>query len=227
MDKKTNNAVISAKVVLLVEILFFLVWRFSGWAPRPIPIGNPLFLILVTASLFLPLSVDRRNWKSMGLFKGHVNSKIIGMGLVFGIALSILGFTLIIPGYEVLTDSQFDTSFFEQLRGNTTLLAAAIGISIVYAGFAEEMIYRGFIMNRIIDLFGGAKMAKILGVVGSVVIFAMAHSYQGIVGILSSGTVGLILALIYLKYGRNLWIVIITHATIDIVASILIYLSIF
>ncbi|MEP1095945.1 MAG: type II CAAX endopeptidase family protein [Cyclobacteriaceae bacterium] len=227
MENSKNKRSATVKAILILEILFFLVWRFSGWAPRPIPFGNPLFLALVTVSFFLPLSFERRNWKLMGLSKANFNGKSLSFAFLIGIILSVLGFLVIIPGFETLTNAEFDKSFFEQLRGNFNLLLAAFGISILYAGFGEEMIYRGFILNRITDFFGSNQLAKILGVIGSTVIFAMAHSYQGIVGILSSGTIGLILAIVYLRYNRNLWMVIVAHATIDIIAAILIYLSIF
>lgn len=227
MSNTKNNSTAIVKAVLIIEILFFLIWRFSGWAPRPIPFGNPLFLLLITVSFYIPLSVERRKWKSMGLSRGNLKIKYAGVALLIGIALSVLGFLIIIPGFEALTNTQFDKSFFEQLRGNPKLLRAAIAASIIYAGFGEEMIYRGILINRIVDLFDNTISARVLGVLGSTVIFAFAHSYQGIVGILSSGTIGLTLAILYLRCNRNLWMVIIAHATIDIVASILIYLNFF
>ncbi len=223
MEKKKTFII---KLVLIIEIVFFLLWRFSGLAPRPIPLGTPLFIVLISISFLIPASFERKHWIKLGLTKGGLNMKTFGKSIIVGSMLSLVGFLLLIPLFEWLTHSQFDMSFFEQLRGNTRLLFAAIGVSIIYAGFGEEMIYRGFLLNRIIDLLPDTKWAEVLAVLSSSVIFALAHSYQGIVGILSSGTIGMILCIVYLRNGKNLWFVIFSHAIIDIVAAMLIYLSV-
>ncbi len=214
-----------AKLILLIEVFFFLTWRFSGLAPATIPFGSPIFLIIITLSFYIPSNLERIKWKDMGLtkFKGTDALKAISIGIL----LSLFSYFFLLPAFEFITNSSFDTSYFEKIRGNISTLFLAIAVSLLYAGLAEELIYRGFLLNRLIALIGNQSYAVTVGVLVSSVVFGLAHSYQGIVGILTSGTIGLILAIVYLEFKKNLWIVIITHAIIDIVAAILIYLGLF
>ena len=56
----------------------------------------------------------------------------------------------------------------------------------------------------------------------SSVFFGWAHRYQGPAGTIATGSMGALLALLYLR-GRNLWPVIICHALVDTAALLAIY----
>ena len=52
--------------------------------------------------------------------------------------------------------------------------------------------------------------------------FGFGHLYQGPAGMLLSGSLGAGLMAIYLGSGRNLWVAVIAHGTVDTTAFILI-----
>ncbi len=222
-----NQIKTAAKIVLLIEISFMIAWRFAGYAPSPIPLGNPLLIGIISLSFFIPTRVHRKNWREVGLTKHTFKKKYLAQSLLMGAALGFIGFLVLIPGLEFLTGEEFDRSFFERIEGNIAMLFAAIGASLLYAGIGEEMIYRGFLLDRLNDLIGGKEAGTILAVLLSAGVFGLAHSYQGIVGILSSGVIGLILGLLYVRFDRNLWVVILVHATIDVIAAVIIFLGFF
>jgi membrane protease YdiL (CAAX protease family) len=56
-------------------------------------------------------------------------------------------------------------------------------------------------------------------------IFGSAHYYQGLTGIINAGTIGLLIGILYLFTGRNLWAVILCHGLVDIIFFIIVYLN--
>ena len=83
----------------------------------------------------------------------------------------------------------------------------------VTAGVCEEIIFRGavtyFFMNVPVDL-----PLWVIGVAGSI-LFGLAHWYQGISGIISTGFIGFIMFNLYIQTG-SLLIPIILHFIIDV-----------
>jgi hypothetical protein len=76
--------------------------------------------------------------------------------------------------------------------------------------------FRGYLMKRIIDLQGKeTKIAWVIAIVGSAVIFGLVHSQQGLGGIFKVGLIGVVFGLSYLAVGRNLWPLILAHGIID------------
>jgi len=80
----------------------------------------------------------------------------------------------------------------------------------ISAGFCEEFVFRGYIIWAFQPVFGLWGSAAF-----SLVVFAIAHSYQGLKGVLAVGAAGLILTLVVLISG-SLWPAIVLHALVDI-----------
>lgn len=78
------------------------------------------------------------------------------------------------------------------------------------AGFCEELLYRGFL----IDWFA-ARWGIAAAVAASTLLFALGHAYQGVGGIVKTGAVGLVLAGLYLASG-SIWLPMILHAVLDV-----------
>jgi membrane protease YdiL (CAAX protease family) len=77
------------------------------------------------------------------------------------------------------------------------------------AGICEELLYRGYLLwylSRWLDVIPAVAVSS--------VIFGVGHAYQGAKGILQTGLVGVVMALIYLSSG-SLWPAIAVHAIID------------
>lgn len=74
-------------------------------------------------------------------------------------------------------------------------------------------------------MFGNVPYRGMLTVVISGVMFGLFHYYQGVVGIILSGLLGLIYATVYLRMGRNLWVLIIGHGLTDTLSFIQLYLG--
>jgi membrane protease YdiL (CAAX protease family) len=57
------------------------------------------------------------------------------------------------------------------------------------------------------------------------VLFGLAHQYQGLSGMISTGLVGLALGILFLKSRNRLWLTILTHGVYDAILITLIYLD--
>jgi membrane protease YdiL (CAAX protease family) len=79
----------------------------------------------------------------------------------------------------------------------------------VTAGICEEFLYRGFLIA-----YCGAFVDMWMAVVLSSIVFGFAHMYQGKVGIVKTGGIGLALAGLYVLTG-SLWAPMVLHAFVD------------
>lgn len=116
-----------------------------------------------------------------------------------------------------------DVSHLKNLPGNLEGLIVSLIIVWITAAFLEELIFRGFLLNAFDRLLGSSKWSMWTSVVISSVIFGAIHAYQGLTGILLTGTVGLIFGVAFVLNGRRLWPLILMHGIIDTISFISIY----
>lgn len=83
----------------------------------------------------------------------------------------------------------------------------------VTAGWCEEVLYRGFFLAVFVALVPDA--SDLLLVVISAAAFGLAHAYQGVSGMVTTGVLGAILAYVYVGTG-TLLVPILLHAAIDL-----------
>lgn len=107
---------------------------------------------------------------------------------------------------------QPDMSRYQIIRGN---LRAALFFAVALplaAAVPEEIVYRGFLIDRFTTVFGGGKAGAWLAAVTQAAIFGSVHFQWGVGGILATAIMGLVWGIGYILSGRNLWVVIIAHS---------------
>jgi len=70
---------------------------------------------------------------------------------------------------------------------------------VATVSICEELIYRGFAQRVFRDWAGGmagAAVAVVVGVIGSAIMFSLAHLYQGVRGLISTFVVGLLFSIV-------------------------------
>lgn len=119
-----------------------------------------------------------------------------------------------------------DLSNFTTVHGNLKLTFIYVLLIWILAAFGEELVYRGYLMNRLAGLLRGTRAAWIASLfVISAVVFGCSHTGQGATGILENIWDGLLLGAVYLACGRNLTAVIVAHGVTDTVDLLLLYLG--
>ena len=103
------------------------------------------------------------------------------------------------------------------------MLAMLILAAWVSAALAEEMLYRGYLLNRAADLCGRSVPGWMLSVMMVSVVFAFTHHSQGSSGGVDNAIAGLLFAGLYLASGRNLWLPLMVHGVVDSSSLVLRY----
>lgn len=163
-----------------------------------------------------------RSWANYGL-AAHPRWR-----RTLGVALLLLVGTMTVTGILQLLIRTAgvpppDYSRFAALRGNPKLLVMTLGIAWSTAAFGEEMLVRGFLLNRLAEAWGESRAAWTGALFASSALFGLAHFYQGLSGMLLTGTIGLVFGTVYLAVGRNLWVTILAHGTIDTISLVALY----
>ena len=118
-----------------------------------------------------------------------------------------------------------DMSRYDAVRGN---LPAALGLALLLpltAAIPEEIVYRGFLIDRLTRLFGAGRGRAFLVVLVQALIFGSVHFQWGLGGVLVASIMGAVWGFAFLLCGRNLWIVIIAHSAAHMALVLQLYLS--
>jgi membrane protease YdiL (CAAX protease family) len=84
----------------------------------------------------------------------------------------------------------------------------------VTAGVCEEWLYRGFLLAVVAAIGGGGLPDPVLVAIGALA-FGLAHAYQGLAGIVTTGVLGGVMAGLYLGTG-SLLLPVVLHAVVDL-----------
>ena len=154
-------------------------------------------------------------------------SRFLVIGAAVGIGMEALELFATQPLLTNLLKQGPNLHEMQALVGNTKILVLALVLTWVLAAFGEEMVWRGYLLNRIADIFRRSKSAWIAAAVFSSLLFGLAHFPQGPTGIIENIIDGGILAAVYFATGRNLIAPIIAHGIQDTVDVLLIYFGIY
>lgn len=192
--------------------------------------GNIVALAAILLALALALLAPRLRGESVrviGLERPPSWPKAMVTALVFTlpiVALSWAAESWILP--RLLGSEPPDNSRFDFVQANVGALLGTIAVVWLSAALTEEIIYRGFLMTRLARIFGGGQGAWIAALLLSSTLFGALHLYQGLSGVVLTGFVGLLLGVVFLASGRNLWVAILVHGLTNTVSLVLMYLGI-
>ena len=206
-----------SKWLILVE-LAIVGLIFVADAHHLIPVSKTPFLFLLA---WISLRLRGLRWRDVGLLRFSNWRTTLLLGVGGGILMELIELFLSQPLLIRLTGKQPDLSDFYALRGNLKLTGLALALTWTLAAFGEEMVWRGYLMNRVADLGNRSRLAWAASLVLVNVGFGFAHSYQGITGIIDEGFMGLLLGLLYLA--TNLSVPIVAHGVADTIDVLLLF----
>ncbi|MEM1434381.1 MAG: CPBP family intramembrane glutamic endopeptidase [Pseudomonadota bacterium] len=166
---------------------------------------------------------DGMAWHDVGFARRMAVPRFLAFAALALVSVVVLVDLVLKTGLEAAGLPAQDLSALQALiEGNTPyFLLFLLPISWGSAAFGEELLMRGFILHRMEGLTRSSGWA----VIGQAAIFAIAHLYQGITGVLMVFGVGVIFGAVFIRCGRNLWPVIVAHGLIDTVGVTAIYLG--
>jgi len=210
------------RCISLAEVIFgsFLVIGHNVF--RVVPNEVPFLFLLFWISTL----VRKGRWSAAGLQRPTSWLRTFWLALAAAVIL-LLGSELIIqpiathfwPAHENVS------SVLKIPVHDWKLGLRSLAIVWIFAGFGEEIGYRGYLLPRAAELGNRSKPAYILAMLYVAVLFGLAHFYKGPAGVMDSTYSGLVLGGFYLLSGRNLWAAILAHGLVDTAAVVAIFMG--
>jgi membrane protease YdiL (CAAX protease family) len=183
------------------------------------PAGIPLAVL----AIWLILRWQGQGWRSLGFRRPASWPRTILIASGIALAWQAIGVVGMLLARGAAGAEGPDISRFESIEGDVAMLAQWLTVAWTTAGFGEEIIWRGFLMSRVAGLLGDGKRAWVAALLISSVVFGLLHFYQGPSGVVMTGLSGLLLGLLFLLSGRNLWLPILTHGLLNTISFLAIY----
>ncbi|WP_299439534.1 type II CAAX endopeptidase family protein [uncultured Aquimarina sp.] len=164
-------------------------------------------------------------WKDLGLSrpKNLFKTFMISGLILAAVVISLVLFNVIIDQFSLFdtpeVSSENTVSKFGDLKGNWKLFFSIIPLVLIESCL-EELLDRGFLINWFEKLFSKTSIATFLAVVLQAAIFGFRHSYDLSERSITVGIIGLIMGIAYVKFGRNLWPLIIAHCILNTMSFI-------
>lgn len=189
------------KIISLIELLIaFLVIFLDLFIPTIIILGIMVISLLIRKEKISSLGFK----KTENVFRMAINI------LLLVIVWTFLQLALFMPILNHLTGTTQDLSTFENLKGNLGNLLLFLILTWTLAAFGEEIVYRGYLQKRICDMFENPGVAIFSGIAISSLLFGLAHTEQGLIGVTVTTLDAIFFSLLKLKYD-NIWAPILAH----------------
>ena len=217
VDRRT-----AARDLLVVMLSIGVAWLGTKHILYPalgVPGNAPMVLrpILGFLVAWALLRMSRQNWSHFGL------SRPRGLVGCLGVAIALYGVVylatmVLVPFLGSVFPVRSEPVFLLYIRGNVAAYLGWLAIAWLVGGFIEELLFRGFLINRVESLFGNAPGSTAIAILAQAVLFGTLHLYQGAYGFVFAGTLAVLYGVAYVVLGRNLWPLIIVHGTWNSIA---------
>ena len=204
-------------------VLDQFMWRYSG----------PVSLGIMLSVIFLYLRSMGEGWSWIGLveIRSRKGLRLLPFQVLIAFfAILLTGFILNSAG-EALSlefmkpDKSGAQNRFGDIAGNTELYVFWLAI-VWFAGPAEELYFRGFMIGKLREVLGTSGWATVLSIVTPALIFGLGHVYYlGLRGLVMTGGIAVSLGVLYILYKRNIWPLMIAHAAANSLTFTAVYLQ--
>jgi membrane protease YdiL (CAAX protease family) len=174
---------------------------------------------------WISLRVRKTGWRDVGLRLYRGWRATLVWGLAAGVVMELFQLFVSQPLLVRVLNNQPNLEAFRPLTGNIKLTLTFMLLAWTLPAFGEELVYRGYMMNRVAGFLGGRRRAWIISLIAVHVGFGLAHAYQGVTGVIDEGLMGFLYGVIYLRTGRNLAVPIVAHGIQDSIDLVLIFLG--
>ncbi len=167
--------------------------------------------LVIIGLMIVSLLVRRQPISTVGFKRPQSWVRMIGFTFIFAFFMQLFDIAVVMPIMNRLTGTTIDYSGFASLQGNLGQLLLILAISWTLAAVGEELAYRGYLQKTLGDLFGNSLPGVLLTVALSSLLFGVAHTEQGITGVVVATIDALFFSWLKRKFGNNLWASILAH----------------
>ncbi|MCZ2102457.1 MAG: CPBP family intramembrane metalloprotease [Chitinophagales bacterium] len=173
------------------------------------------WMLIIAASLVLTVwNIQKRSWTTLGIQWPEITNVVI---------LAILALACLYTIDIISTFLQKDKNNEEAkeleyiIPRNWSEYKPYIFLSFA-AGFSEEFIYRGFLIQYLLFITTGLPYQTFYAILIPAIAFASGHRYQGWWSMMKIAGIALLLGVIYLS-SKSLLLVVIIHVLIDLISG--------
>ena len=222
-SKQNNYKEFLIDLIIYISVMFLVR---EIYIPKAGFIANGLFWSFTTLVVATwRMRVRGVTWKELGLRKPENFGKTLGISVMIFVTVLISLVT-----YEIIKDhlpfslasdtsSESAESKFGNLKGNWLHFFLIIPF-IWMESMLEELLDRGFLMNWFEKLFSKTSFATVIAVILQAVIFGFRHTNDISERSITVAIIGLIMGIAYVKFGRNLWPLIIAHSILNTMSMV-------
>jgi membrane protease YdiL (CAAX protease family) len=189
--------------------LAFIVIAASLWIATP----------LAAALVLLWAWLSHTPFKAIGLVRPGSWTQGLAAGVALGLFEKFLLKAVILP----LLGAPAVNEAYHFLAGNPKRAIVFAVLAVFQAGICEEILFRGYLFERLGRLLGKSLLALIATVVITSALFGGLHYEQGFAGVANAAIGGFMSGTIYLLNRRRLYTVMVSHAVFDLAALVMIY----
>jgi len=204
----------------VLELMLLAGVYFADWKHYVIPSKVPYLF----AVAWISLRLRQLRWHDVGfgLYRNWPTTLVIGVAA--GVAIELLELFCTQPLLVHIAGQMPDLSAFNRVAGNVRWLTISLVLTWTLFAFGEELVFRGYLMDRIAGLLGYSARGWAVALLVASFVFGLSHFQQGITGVSENFLDGLILGALYLRLGGNLAVPIVAHGVTDTVDFVLLFL---
>ena len=221
-----REAAVDIAIVLAAIVAAWAITRLALYPALGIPENFPAILRPILGFLAACALLYHRGsgFASIGLRKpANVWIAIAGAGALYAVNWALSRWA--VPLLAELIHPVPQPSFLGYIRGNTGGFLFWVAIGWIVGGFMEEVLFRGFLLTRVSQLFADPALGLAVGIVGQAVLFGALHLYAGAFAFVFATTLAVSSGIFYLFLGRNLWPLIAMHGAWNTAAMWSVYSS--
>ena len=132
-------------------------------------VPNEVLVLAVIGAI--SLAIRRQSLRSIGFRKPASWARTVFVAIVAAVCLQLLSTFVTEPLISRVTGEASDLSQFRDIVGNLPITLVWLAIVWTFAAFGEEFVYRGYILNRMAEVFGRGPRPLWTAVVASALLF--------------------------------------------------------
>ena len=175
------------------------------------------------ALAWLSLRLRGLRWRDVGFAWFQNWPTTVALGVLAGLGIEVLELFCTQPLLASIFHEMPDLSAFDRVQGNIKWLAGSLALTWTLFAFGEELVFRGYLMNRVAGLFTSPRVGWAVALVLANLVFGLSHFQQGPTGVAENFLDGVILGALYLVCGRRLAVPIVAHGITDTLDFLLIF----
>jgi uncharacterized protein len=180
----------------------------------------PSLCLLVLACL--SLLARRAGPSTLGL-RSSTTRMLAAKMLLLAAGWSLMQLAVTMPIAAHVSGTRKDMGIFADVQGDVGLMLLLLALGWTLGALAEEVAFRGYLLTRMRDLLGPRVPATVAAVLASSLLFGIAHSEQGVVGVVMVSLDAVLFCAVRLVYD-TVWASVLLHGWINTVGVLAFFL---